>query len=386
MAPDISNPRVLLFSQRNIFKALFRSSLYEFENVISEVDSVDVLAPKANLSTLRHKLSRFVAFHAPVALNPGVPKTPVTKQYDVFLAICGAPQDLLLVNAVSDFRKVCKTSICLMDELWVRQIPDYRHFLHIFKTFDVVLLYYNGTVKPLSEVLGKKCIFLPPGVDTIRFCPYPESFKRTVDVYSIGRRSDITHRKLQKMATDEGLFYLHDSIAGDQAIHSADHRILFSNVAKRSRYFIVNPGLIDRPNIRGDQIEIGNRYFEGAAAGAIMLGERPRSVVFDQLFDWPDAVVDLPYDSANIDEVIHELDGQPERQERIRQTNVIEALRRHDWAYRWEAILKTIGLEPTPELLQRKERLKNMASALEQDHMDRLSMSARQDRGTSLQH
>jgi len=269
-----------------------------------------------------------------------------------------------MVNAVGDWRDTCTTSICLIDELWVKQMDEYRHFLGVLKKFDFVMLYYRHSVKPLSERISRNCVFLPPGVDTLRFCPYPNPPKRAVDVYSIGRRSEITHRKLLSMVEDEGLFYLHDTISGDQAINLTDHRTLFANMAKRSRYFIVNPGLIDRPDKRGDQIEIGNRYFEGAASGTIMVGEHPKNGEFEKLFDWPEAVVYLPYDSSDIDAIIHELDRDPEKQSRMRQTNVVQALMRHDWVYRWETMLKTVALEPMPGLLNRKERLRRLADAV----------------------
>jgi hypothetical protein len=166
------------------------------------------------------------------------------------------------------------------------------------------------------------------------------------------------------MAAGSGLFYLHDTVAGDRPLNSPEHRNLFAQIAKRSRYFIVNPGLIDRPEIRGDQIEIGNRYFEGAASGTIMVGERPWTKAFEQLFDWPDAVVDLPYDSPGIDKIIHQLNHDPERQHLIRRNNVVNALTRHDWVYRWEAILQHLGREPLPQLYDRKRRLKKIADAV----------------------
>jgi len=172
------------------------------------------------------------------------------------------------------------------------------------------------------------------------------------------------------MVAENGLFYLHDSIAGDQAINSTEHRALFANIAKRSRYFIVNPGLIDRPDKRGNQIESGNRYFEGAASGTVMVGERPNNGEFEKLFDWPDAVIHLPYDCSDIDAVINEIDRQPERQNRMRRTNVGHALMRHDWVYRWEAVLKIVGLEPMPELSQRKERLRSLAETILQKRDD----------------
>ena len=361
------SPRILIFSQRNIFKkALFRCAHYEFENIISQIDSVELLAPQLDLPTRRHAIAKRIAFHAPIALNPGIQRIPPQAHYDLFLAVCGAPADLLMVNAVGNWREACKTSICLIDELWVREMAGHRHFLRILEEFDVVMLYYSQSVEALGERIRRKCVFLAPGVDAILFSPYPAPPKRVIDVYSIGRRSETTHQALLRMASEDGLFYLHDSIAGDQAIDPSQHRALFANVAKRSRYFIVNPGLIDRPDKRGNQIEIGNRYFEGTAAGAILVGERPNNQEFDKLFDWPDAVIPLPYNSSDIN-IIRELDKQPERQDRIRRSNAAQALLRHDWVYRWETILETAGLEPMPELLQRKERLRTIAAAVLQE-------------------
>src|SRR5262249_42627494 len=161
--------------------------------------------------------------------------------YDIFFTICGWPSDLLMVNAIGNLRDICETSVCLVDELWLKDIVKIRHFLRILAKFDVVMLYYSQTVNPLSERIGRRCMFLPPGVDAILFCPYPNPPKRVVDVYSIGRRSEITHQSLLTMVREGGFFYLHDSIGGSQAINSKQHRALLANVAKRSRYFIVNP-------------------------------------------------------------------------------------------------------------------------------------------------
>jgi hypothetical protein len=223
-------------------------------------------------------------------------------------------------------------------------------------------------VRPLGEQIGRECAFLPPGVDAILFCPYPNPPERVVGVNSIGRRSQITHQRLLGMAQESGLFYLHDSIGGTQAIDAKEHRALLANVNKRSRYSIVNPGLIDQPEKRGNQIEIGNRYFEGAASGAIMIGQRPENDEFERLFDWPDAVTQLPFNSDNIDRVIRDLDKDPERQDKIRRTGVARALMRHDWVYRWEAVLNAVGLQPMQGVLERKDRLKKLAEIVSQDH------------------
>ncbi len=361
-----TNPRILLFSQRNIFgKALFRCAHFEFEDlIISELDSAELYAPKANPSGSRHQLASRVAFHFPLTLNPGIPHTSPTKKYDLFLAVCGSARDLLMVNAVRHWRDACKKAICLIDELWVREMADHPHFLRLLDMFDVVMLYYSQSVQPLSERTGRDCRFLPPGVDTIGFCPFPKPPKRVVDVYSMGRRSEVTHKALLRMAETDRIFYLHDSIAGDQAIDTVQHRALFQNITRRSRYFIVNPGLIDRPEKRGNQIEVSNRYFEGAASGTIMIGERPDNGQFERLFDWPDALMHLPYGSGGIDTLIRQLDRDPERLEKIRRTSIAQSLLKHDWAYRWEAMLAAARLEPLPALLKRKSRLQSLSDAV----------------------
>jgi hypothetical protein len=360
--------RVLIFSQRNVTAKLpFRCPHFEFEDVISRIDSVDVVAPRLNPSNARYKLAKKLAYHTSFALNPGMEQVPINGNYDVFFMICGDPTDLLRSTALGDWRKRCKTAVCLIDELWVRQMAAYQNFLRMLNKFDVVVLYYSQSVEPLSKRIRPKCAYMPPGVDAIRFCPYPQSPKRVVDVYSIGRRSEKTHRTLLKMAAKQGVFYLHDSIAVNQVLDPTEHRILFANIAKRTRYFIVNPGLIDRPDVRGSQMEIGNRYFEAAASGMIMLGERPGNGEFEKLFDWADALVHVPYDSSEIDAIIYKFDQEPERQEILRRTSVANALIRHDWAHRWEKILNLAGLEPMPQLLERKEHLSTLSQAILQD-------------------
>jgi hypothetical protein len=371
METQLGTPRVLIFSLRNIFgKALFRCPHYEFEDLICEIDSAELFAPKLDPYSTRSKFALRVAYHAPVTLNPGIRKIPAKTRYDLFFTFCGgsaSPLDLLALNAVSNVRDMCRTSVCLVDELWVKQMSTHRHFLRVLEKFDLVMLYYSQTVIPLSEQIGRKCVFLPPGLDAISFCPYPKPPKRVIDVCSIGRRSEITHQSLLKMVRDSGLFYLHDSLAGNLAINATEHRALFANVAKRSRYFLVNPGMIDEPKKRGDQIEVSNRYFEGAASGAIMIGERPQNEQFERLFDWPEAVTQLPFGSRDIDAVIARLDRDRERQEKTRRTGVAQALKRHDWVYRWETILQHVGLEPMQVALERKERLRRLAEVVLQD-------------------
>ena len=362
----MNKARTLVFSQRHIHDALFRCPLYELEDLVCQIDSAEILAPRTgNNFNFHYQMSKRVAWHLPVRLNPGIPPTELKQEYDLFFAACGSPVDLLIVDTVKNRKDTCKTSVCLLDELWMTEMSKCKYFLQILSDFDFVMPYYSQGVTALNKMTGCKTVFLPPGIDALRFCPYPDPPRRVIDVYSAGRRSSVTHRKLLATAAERQMFYLYDTISGSRAIDTSEHRALFANIAKRSRYFIVNPALIDRIDIRGDQSEIGYRYFEGAASGAIMLGERPKNRDFDSLFDWPDAVIDLPFGSDRIDTVIAELDAQPDRQHRIRQTNIVQALRRHDWAYRWDTVLQNVSLPPLPGLIERKDRLTTFADTLQ---------------------
>lgn len=253
MGTQPHKPRVLLFSQRNIFgKEMFRFPHYEFENLISQIDSVELVAPKADPSSLRYKFAKQFRYHVPISPNPGIQRIRFKQHYDLFFAVCGTPKDLLMVDAVGNWRDNCKSSVCLIDEFWANQIAPYHSFLRILEKFDVVMLYYSQTVKPLSERIGSKCIFLAPGIDTAFFCPYPEQPSRVVDVYSIGRRAERTHQQLLKMAAGDGLFYLHDSIAGGNAIDSAEHRASLCQRCEEEPIFSRQPR-IDRPAGRPGQ-------------------------------------------------------------------------------------------------------------------------------------
>ncbi len=359
--------RILIYSQRNIYpNDTFRCPLFEFEDIISKIDFVDIITPiQKKISNLKNRIVNTVATNISFAINPGVNKISINKEYDLLIFICAFPKDLLNIVKNIDIMKNCKHSVCLVDEMWVKSFKNYGCYFKLLKKFDYVILYYSQSVEPVSNIIEKKCYFLPPGIDAIKFCPYPVFPKRFVDVYSYGRRSEITHQKLLKISKDNNLYYVYDSISGNITLNGMEHRHLLANTAKRSRYIIVNPGLIDRPEVRGKQIEIGNRYIEGAASGCIMIGEKPRNDEYEKIFNWIDAVIELPYNSEKIDVIINELDRQPIRQEQIRKNNIVQSLKRNDWLYRWETILKIVGIPLTPNMIERKIRLENISKIIE---------------------
>ncbi len=360
--------RVLILSQRNLCEVeVWRSNIREFEQIIAEIDSVDLLAPRPLKWFKRgERLAMRVGKHSRIVLNPGVARAKLDRDYELFATFCEKPSELLSVDAaLGDWRRWCKTSVCWLNEFWVKDIPRFKSSVRVLSKFDYVFTPHSQSVEPIQKMIAGKCIFAPLAVDTVRFFPYATPVNRSIDVLSIGRRSVSVHQALLKMAREEKIFYVYDTIAD---LHTADleqHRFLLTSLAKRSRYFTVGPAKFDSPQERGEQNEIGLRFFEGAAAGTIMIGERPRNENFQRAFPSAETVIELPDDPGAIESALHELDREADWQERQRRINVAQALRRHDWVYRWETILSSAGMPPLSQLRERKQNLMRLADMAE---------------------
>jgi hypothetical protein len=107
--------------------------------------------------------------------------------------------------------------------------------------------------------------------------------------------------------------------------------------------------------------EISARFYEGAAAGTVMIGEAPRSEEFACQFDWPDVLIHMPFDSPDVGRFLTELNSDSERLQAVRRNNVRETALRHDWLYRIQAVFDTLGLPPTEQMRRRAQCLERIA-------------------------
>ena len=361
--------RTCVFSQRHLQQLLSACGDYEFEDLLCEFDNVDILTaqPSHGFKTIK-RISNQLTRRTPIAcLNPGVIKQRIDRDYELFFAKFLLQQDLLSLNALKKWKERCRVAICWLAEVWVNDVKKWKGYANILSQFDYVILNCFASVQPMQDLIKRPCLYVPPGIDAIKFCPYPNPPLRSVDVYSIGRESKATHKELLKMAEQKRIFYVYDTTILKETARSAEHRSLIANIAKRSRYFLVNPAKIDRQFETCGQNEIGFRYFEGAAAGTVMIGEHPETEVFREHFGWPDSVIRVPLDTPDITNILAELDSEPERIAEARKNNIVQSLLRHDWAYRWSTILNIAGLKPGAALIDRLEYLKNLAEDIKYD-------------------
>ena len=362
-------PRICMPSGRKFRKETFLCGHYEAQDVLVEIDDVDLIclepgrAYKFKDRWQRRLIFRDVSRRV-IFANPGLHKVGLTREYDLLVVRCQTEKDLPDVNAIEGWKDYCKTSVCWIEEIWAAQLPKDKYWLHALNQFDHVFTTCLGTVGPLSQALGRPVRWLPAGVDTLRFTPYPDPPARVIDIYSIGRRREGMHERLLQAAKRKELFYIYDTFQASLSgvYDHRQHRDHFANVSKRSRYFIVAPGKIDAVAETEGQSELGHRYYEGAAAGAVLIGQAPHSESFAQMFPWPDAVIPVQPDGSDVMDVLAELDSDPARVTAASRRNAVGAFLYHDWVYRWKEVLKVAGLEPSPGMLARECRLKELAA------------------------
>jgi hypothetical protein len=368
--------RALILSMRSVADVVGYCALYEFEDIIADLTASDLGKVEdfdgIELSRKVYRAARILS-GSPRLVEFARPKRSLrlSKTYDLFLPVFNHPHELYALSAIRDWRDRCRIAACYLCEAWDTRLPVY--LIELLKNFDHVFVGVHGSVDAVAKICGRPCTYLPMGVDALAFCPYPNPPFRSIDVCGIGRRSPVTHQALLDFAQKQSLFYYYDTTQTTSGRGAAkavsfrvtnhrEHRMLFANLLKRSRYFIANRAWADQPNVTRGRGEIAARFYEGAASGAIMLGDPPDGDDFRRQFGWTDSVVRTPFHAPQIADVITELDADPARSAGIRRDSIVNALHLLDWAYRLRTVLETVGLPPTDRLLAREATLRALAT------------------------
>ncbi|AKG24783.1 glycosyltransferase [Calothrix sp. 336/3] len=370
-------PRILVMSMRGLYSEAFRSAEYEFEDIICNFDHAELMTPTPNVSlpnSVKKKIFNYVGLNLKKShlLKSHCHDLEINQEYDLFFFVCQHFWDLSCLNSIHKWRDKCKKAVLWIDEIWFKELKDNKTKLcfDLVKEFDYIFTTQSGSVEGISRVTKCPAYSLPYGVDTIKFCPYPQIVKRNIDVYSIGRRSVSIHQDLLELSKSKKLFYVYDTLKGLNMCDYQEHRHLYIQMIQHSRYFIAHKAKFDAHKQTGGQEELGSRFFEGAAAGAVMIGTPPECEAFQRHFDWSDAVIPISGNSPSIRDIIQELDAHPQKAIAIRKNNIINSLLRHDWVYRWEAILEKVGLNITPAMNKRKLYLSNLATLVADSQID----------------
>ncbi len=373
--------RVLVLSQRRLHTAKHLTMVYEFEDAICAFDDARIVAPGPapyeDLGVLARRVINGGLARAgrtrrsPPWIMPSMQPTTVVGDHDLFFAIFSDAPELAYLRRLKGWRERCRRAVCFLTEVWTDGVARNADYYALLRDFDAVYLFTPEAGPALTSLGAPPPAFLPVGVDAELFSPAPWPPARVVDVYSYGRTSPVLHQQLLDLVSAEGLTYVYDTTFQAKVPDHREHRALTANLLKRSMYSLSHR-INDSPQRRirtGGEESLSSRYFEISAAGAVLLGSRPETADFSACFDWPDAVIDLPYESLEVDAVLHGLAAEPDRLARARAHGVRAALLRHDWVYRWQRVLQDAGLAASVDMQQRQARLRESAERVTPETM-----------------
>lgn len=370
-ATDNKPARILVVSSRGFNSAAASCGCYEFEDLICDFDDADLFAPVNTHDLMRkmYRLTKYIGRSDRLAakITPYPKEFVIEHEYDLLLIIVHNIWDLQLINSIQGWQQKCRYTACLITEIHGTELNNWRVLQEPFQNFDLVFTCTYLCNAKLSHLIDRPVIYLPGGTDALKFCPYPNPPERSIDVIALGRRSPVVHQSLLEHAQNSNFFYYFDTVK-KQALEidiPSEHRIKLISLMQRSRFSLNYFSKFNSPEVTKNSQEIGFRFFEGAAAGTIMLGLPPANEMFPQYFDWDDVVIEVDPDDRDIITTISQLDSQPEKLARIRRLNVVNSLLRHDWVYRWQKILAAFNLTPSPAMIDRQQLLGQLAQAIE---------------------
>ena len=368
--------RVLVFSQRELHRASFHAPQYEFEDVLTEIEDVRLLSPRPAAESPTHQMTRHlvngtkkrvgVPRRSPPWNRPSMTVTPVTTQHDLFFAVFNDAYQVSYLHRLPGWRQSCRRAVCFLLEAWTNFVDRDADYYRLLRDFDDVYLFTPASAPALRSLGVPAPQFLAAGTDALTFAPWRRPGPRSLDVLSYGRTSPLVHAQLLEMARADEIAYLYDSMSDGVVTDFPQHRLLQASMMKRSSFFIAHR-INDSPERRrrtGGEESLSTRYFEGAAGGAVMLGTSPPVAEFDDNFDWPDAVIDLPWDARDVRELLRELAQQPERLALARANAIGNSLLRHDWVHRWETVLSGADMSLLAAARRRQALLAAAAEAV----------------------
>ena len=351
------NASGVLLSSRAIHGEVSRGVTYEFEDLVAELLGLQILAPVVPLGpSLRRKA--WWAGRQPRLLR----RNPRQQAGSFVFAMGQCVYDLADQMANLDVIERASVRVAYIEEMWRTELPLRRDLRAFLDRFDHVFLGLEGTCAPLSQLIEPPVTYLPPALNLDRYTK-GGPLKRIIDVYAMGRRNPFHHQVLLDWARQTEAFYHFDTFVQPRVSSLGEHRSHLVELIRRSRYFMVNEAKVDQPDQRGRQSEVAYRHFEGAAAGAVLVGPAPRTCVFSRLFSWSDAIIEVAEDGSDLVAAIEEFDADPARLARARKCNVDGMLRAHDVAHRVREVLRRVDIREPRSV---DERIRHLADRADQ--------------------
>ena len=160
------------------------------------------------------------------------------------------------------------------------------------------------------------------------------------------------------------LFYSTNFIRSTELIDWRRYRATFWQILRQSKLSMAYDQLYYNPSGTNEIAYVGPRWFEGLAAGTVVVGKAPQTPDVPRLLDWEDATIDLPDDAEPAVQAICDLLDDGPRVEAAICRNLVNMNLKHDWRHRAAAMLAVLGLAVPGKLTDQIGELKDRAAAL----------------------
>jgi hypothetical protein len=353
--PILHKSNVILSKRENPLPFVGWVAVDEFEDLFSSLTGSRIIDARSSarsglVGKIRNKLA-----------GPYLPVADVDGG-ELLLVIARAPHDLRMLQSIPNARKKFRyIAGYVIDSYYTENFPSITgSYDHIFSTTQ------EGA-DTVSSRFGTSSSVLAQGFDCLTWASLNEV--RSIDLIGFGRQPQTYHREFQRSFHIPGspLVYLHSPVGAIQGRAVWDERPMMLKLLQRSKLSLAfHLGMepeTDRPRAA---TFVTSRWFESLATGCLVVGKRPPGNMAEELFCWPDALIELPDNPVDASAAITDLAANVDFLQKTRARNVMEMIRRHDWRYRIREIYQHFDLQLPALLIEQLaslERLEVLRSA-----------------------
>jgi hypothetical protein len=313
--------------------------LYEFEDLFCDLTQGQLIRAKRRPSLPRglRKLRRHLYSDYRIDCPP---PSGATGGRTLFVSAL-LPGDLDVLRAIPDFRARYSQIVGFVTDAFF--LPDYRE---ITGHYDLLVVPIPEVAGHLEATFGVDVHVMPFGADTLKWGRIGGA--RSIDVVSIGRFPDRYKTPFLRTfhSADATAMLLHSPIGHSHGPAIWSERAMLWKLLHRCRIALAFDLLIDPNPARPiTHPVVTPRWFEAMAAGCAIVGRSPTTALAGELFDWPDALIELSEDPDVAASELLALANDVDRMEEVGKRNAIAARARHDWRYRLAELFGKLGLE-----------------------------------------
>ncbi len=323
--------KYLVISNRNIQPSPAQNCINEFEDVMETALQAQLYAP-------------FQYQDVPEAILPST-NEPVT----LFLVCIYSLQSVQWLKQIRHWRKrFDKVALYIFDAYeafeprpaWRDRISSFHRTIN---QIDHIFIGLRGGIDSYTNRFKPPVTFVPLAADVLQFGSCSGS--RCITVNGYGRQQASRELALSQSFNTAGsgrLFYHTSHTEFGRIRDYRAHRRLFWQLLASSQILLAEDPLVANKPAGKTPFPfsfVGQRWFEGLAAGCVIVGSRPSCSEASHLLDWEDATITPPADEAEFIPFLDTLLADHQRMQSIRLRNHMEALSRHDWRHRLHTML-----------------------------------------------